>query len=163
MRKYCEGNWFPFRDQRLDTATCLCARRFQIVFAKNPQLRCFDGAKRGHWIVPEWRSPNELLTLFPKLSLGVRHKEMCIIAMQVFVPRLIAVLGPHSIETFEAFGETALEYRFGRGCYLQRFGNFCLGMSFEAHLKGNLLLVFVNDGDCQTETDDNEIDGRAGC
>jgi hypothetical protein len=36
-------------------------------------------------------------------------------------------------------------------------------MSFEAHLKRNLLLVFVNDGDGQPETDNNEIDGRACC
>jgi len=88
---------------------------------------------------------------------------MRIIAMQVFVPRLIAVLGPHSIETFEAFGETALEYSFGCRCYLQRFRNFFLSMSFEVHLKGNLLLVFVNDGDGQAEADNNEIDGCAGC
>src|SRR5262249_60687262 len=77
--------------------------------------------------------------------------------------RLTPVLGPNSIDTVEAVGEPALESRFGRGCSLQRFGNFFLGMSFEAHLKGNLLLVFVNDGDGQTEADDNEIDGRAAC
>src|SRR4030095_10737670 len=163
MRKYCEGNWFRFRDQCLDTATCLCARRFQIVFTKNPQLRGFDGPKRGHGIVAEWRSPDELLALLPKLCLGVRQKEMRVIAMQVFVPGLIAVRGPHSIETFETFRETALEYRFGSGCYLQRFGNFFLGMTFKAHLKSNLLLVFVNGRDGKPEADDNEIDGGACC
>jgi hypothetical protein len=67
--------------------------------------------------------------------------------VHVFVPAFISVLSPHSIEIFEAFGETALEYRFGRGCYLERFGNFYLRMSFEAHLERNLLLAFVNDGD----------------
>ena len=36
-------------------------------------------------------------------------------------------------------------------------------MTFEAHLKRHLLLVFVNDGDGQPETDNNEIDGRACC
>src|SRR6266487_619935 len=36
-------------------------------------------------------------------------------------------------------------------------------MTFEAHLKRNLLLVFVNDGNGQSEADDNEIDGCARC
>jgi hypothetical protein len=36
-------------------------------------------------------------------------------------------------------------------------------MAFEAHLKRNLLLVFINDGDGQTEAYDNEIDRRARC
>src|SRR5215831_12972107 len=36
-------------------------------------------------------------------------------------------------------------------------------MSFEAHLERNLLLVFVNDGDRQTEANNNEIDRRTGC
>src|SRR4029453_11872310 len=36
-------------------------------------------------------------------------------------------------------------------------------MTFEAHLKRDLLLVFVNDGDSQPETDNNEIDRRARC
>ena len=64
---------------------------------------------------------------------------------------------------FEAFSETALEYRFGRGCYLQRFRNLPLAMTFKAHLKRNLLLVFVNDGNGQSEADNNEIDGRVCC
>src|SRR6266480_1084561 len=36
-------------------------------------------------------------------------------------------------------------------------------MAFEPHLKRNLLLVFVNDGDCQPKADNNEIYGSAGC
>ena len=36
-------------------------------------------------------------------------------------------------------------------------------MTFEAHLKRHLLLVFVNNGNGQPEADDNEIDGRACC
>src|SRR5207302_6911361 len=36
-------------------------------------------------------------------------------------------------------------------------------MTFEAHLKRNLLLVFVNDGDGQSETNNNKIDRRACC
>src|SRR6266446_65877 len=36
-------------------------------------------------------------------------------------------------------------------------------MTFEAHLERNLLLVFVNDGDGQSEADDNEIDRGACC
>jgi len=36
-------------------------------------------------------------------------------------------------------------------------------MTFEAHLKRHLFLVFVNNGNGQAETDDNEIDGRACC
>ena len=83
--------------------------------------------------------------------------------MQVLIPRLVAVLGSHSIETLEAFSETALEYRFGRGCHLERLRNLLLAMTFEAHLKRDLLLVFVNDGDSQPETDNNEIDGRSCC
>src|SRR5262249_370118 len=35
-------------------------------------------------------------------------------------------------------------------------------MTFKAHLECNLLLVFVNDGDRQSEADDNEID-RGAC
>src|SRR5882724_5590857 len=88
---------------------------------------------------------------------------MRIIAMQVFVPGLITVLGPYSIETFEAFGEPTLEYRLGCECHLQRFGNFFLAVTFEAHLKRDLLLVFINDRNGQSETDNNEIDGRARC
>src|SRR4029453_1218934 len=36
-------------------------------------------------------------------------------------------------------------------------------MTFQAHLKRDLLLVFVNDGDSQPETDNNEIDRRGCC
>jgi hypothetical protein len=36
-------------------------------------------------------------------------------------------------------------------------------MTFEAHLKRNLLLVFVNDGDGQPKTDNNKVDRRACC
>src|SRR5580700_2586906 len=36
-------------------------------------------------------------------------------------------------------------------------------MTFEAHFKCNLLLVFVNDGHGQSETNNNKIDGRACC
>src|ERR1700756_1363015 len=36
-------------------------------------------------------------------------------------------------------------------------------MTFQAHFKRNLLLVFVNDGDGQSETNNNEIDRRACC
>src|SRR4029453_7971327 len=36
-------------------------------------------------------------------------------------------------------------------------------MTFQAHLKRDLLLVFVNDGDSQPENDNNEIDRRACC
>src|SRR5436190_5602796 len=36
-------------------------------------------------------------------------------------------------------------------------------MTFEAHLKRNLLLIFVNDRNGQPEADDNEIDGRVCC
>jgi hypothetical protein len=52
---------------------------------------------------------------------------MCIVAMQIFVPRLVTVLGSHSIETLETFGETALEYSFGSGCHLQCLRNLPLG------------------------------------
>src|SRR5205814_8720704 len=33
-------------------------------------------------------------------------------------------------------------------------------MAFEAHLQRDLLLIFINDGDGQSETDNNEIDRR---
>src|SRR5215475_10814314 len=36
-------------------------------------------------------------------------------------------------------------------------------MTFQAHLKSNLFLVFLNDGYRQPETNNNEIDGRARC
>src|SRR5213080_3001012 len=36
-------------------------------------------------------------------------------------------------------------------------------MTFELHFKRNLLLVFVNDGDGQSETNNNKIDRRACC
>src|SRR5438552_18981769 len=36
-------------------------------------------------------------------------------------------------------------------------------MAFEPHFKRNLLLVFVNDGHGEAETDNNEIYGRACC
>src|SRR5580700_7888554 len=36
-------------------------------------------------------------------------------------------------------------------------------MTFEAHFKRNLLLVFVNDGDGQSEADNNEIDRCVCC
>ena len=36
-------------------------------------------------------------------------------------------------------------------------------MTFEAHLKRDLLLVFVDNGHGQPETDNNEIDGRSYC
>src|SRR6266545_3823827 len=83
--------------------------------------------------------------------------------MQIFVPGLLAVLRSHSVETLETFSETALEYSLGRTCDLERLGNFLLVMTFEAHLKRHLLLVFVNHRNGQPETDDNEIDGRACC
>src|ERR1044072_4497217 len=83
--------------------------------------------------------------------------------MQIFVPRLLAVFRSHSVETLETFSKTALEYSLGRRCNLERLGNFLLLMTFEAHLKRHLLLVFVNHRNGQSETDDNEIDGRARC
>src|ERR1700736_6182531 len=36
-------------------------------------------------------------------------------------------------------------------------------MTFEAHFKCNLLLVFVNDGNGQSEANNNKIHGRACC
>src|SRR5262245_46338221 len=36
-------------------------------------------------------------------------------------------------------------------------------MTFEAHLERNLLLVFVDDRDSQSEADNNEVDTRARC
>src|ERR1700756_838185 len=36
-------------------------------------------------------------------------------------------------------------------------------MTFQTHFKRNLLLVFVNDGDGQSKTNNNEIDRRACC
>jgi hypothetical protein len=39
---------------------------------------------------------------------------MGIVAMQVLVPRLVAVFGSYSIETLKTFSETALEYGLGR-------------------------------------------------
>ena len=48
---------------------------------------------------------------------------MRVIAVEVFVPRFIAVLGPQTIEVLEAFGEAALEYSFGRSRHFQRLCN----------------------------------------
>ena len=112
--KQCERNWLSFRDQPLDPATRLSTRRFKVVFSENPQLRGFDRAKCGHGIVAEWRSEDKSLALLAYLGSGVRQNKMRIIAMQVFVPRLFAVLSSDSVETIEAFGEAALEYSFGR-------------------------------------------------
>src|SRR5262245_25989481 len=109
MRKYREGNRLSFGNQSLDTATRLSARRFEIVFSENPQLWRFDSAKRRHRVIAEWRPEDKILPLLAYLTRCVRQNKMRIIAMQVFVPRRIAVLGPHRIETFEAVGETALE------------------------------------------------------
>ena len=80
-----------------------------------------NGTKRGQRVIAEWRPKDEILALLAYLGRCVRQNEMRIIAMDVLVPRLIAVLGSYRIETLETFGETALEYGFGGGCHLERF------------------------------------------
>src|SRR5437870_3798353 len=108
MRKYRERHRFPFLNQSLDTATRLSARSFEVVFSENPQLWRFDSAKCWHWVIAERRLldyRDKILAFLAYLGRCVRQNEMGVIAMQVFVPGLITVLGPYSIETFEAFGE----------------------------------------------------------
>src|SRR4029453_12266920 len=122
-----------------------------------------DGTKRGHRVIAKWRPEDKILALLAYLGRCVRQNEMRIIAMEVFVPRLIAVLGSDSIKTLETFSETALKYGLGCRCNLERLRNLLLAMTFEAHLKRNLFLVFVNDGDGQSKTDNNKIDRCAGC
>src|SRR5436305_7365002 len=163
MRKQRQRNRFSFGDQYLDAATRLSARRFEVVFSENPQLWRFNGAKRGHRVIAEWRPEDKILALLAYLGLCVRQNKMRIIAMDILVPRLIAVLGSYRIETLETLGETAFEYRFRSGCYFKCFRNLLLTMTFEAHLKGNLLLVFVNDRNSQSKTDNNKIDVRVRC
>ena len=89
--------------------------------SQNPQLWGFDRAKRRHWIVSKWRAGEGILKLLARFGRRVRQNEMRIVAMHIFVPRLIAILGSHSIESLATFGETALEYGFGGGSHLERF------------------------------------------
>src|SRR4030095_9769757 len=113
MRKYGQRNRFPFTNQCLNSATCLSARRFEIVFSENPQLRGFDRTKREHRVVPEWRTEDKVLAFLTNLGRSVRQNEMREITMQILIPQLMAVLGSHSIEIFEAFRETTREQGFG--------------------------------------------------
>src|SRR4029077_8373050 len=68
VRKYSQGNWLPLGDQRLDAATCLSARRFEVVFSENPQLWGFDGAKRRHWVVTKWRAGERILKVLARFG-----------------------------------------------------------------------------------------------
>jgi hypothetical protein len=113
MRKYGQRNRFPFTNQCLNSATRLSARRFEIFISENPQLRGFDRTKRGHRVIPKWRPEDEVLAFLTNLGRGVRQNEMRVITMQILIPRLMAVLGSHSIEILEAFRETTLEQGFG--------------------------------------------------
>src|SRR5581483_9404252 len=97
------------------TARCFSAGRLKVVFSENPQLRDFDSTKCRHWVIAEWSARQRIFKLLARFGRRVRQNEMCVIAVQILVPRLIAVPGPDSIETFEVVGEIALEYRSNRG------------------------------------------------
>ena len=101
VRIQCERNWLSFRGQYLDAATRLSARRFEVVFSENPQLWRLDSTKRGHGIIAKWRAPDKVFALLAQLGLCVRQNKMRIIAMNVLVPRLFAVLGSCRIEALE--------------------------------------------------------------
>jgi hypothetical protein len=81
--------------------------------------------------------------------------------VDVLVPGLVAELGSHGVQVFDAFGEAAREDLLGSVRHHKRFCDHLWPVSFDLHFEDDLLLVFVDDGDGEIKANNHEIHWRA--
>src|SRR5665213_1477221 len=112
VRENCEGNRSSLSGERLEAAGGWGAGCFKIVFAQDPQLWRLERAKRWHRVVAERCSENKGLTLLTQLALTEGQDKVGVIAVEILVPRLAAVLCSHCVKVLKTFGEAAFEHRF---------------------------------------------------
>src|SRR6516162_8702918 len=89
------------------------------------------------------------------------QEEKGVVAMQVLVPGCTLVPRPQGIEVLESAREAAGKHRLCGACDCEGAGDVLTGIALFAQLQFDRLLVFVDHGDGQTETYDDEIDRRA--